>query len=73
MHATILNGAHIGNYCIIGANALVTEGMQIPDFSIVMGSPAQIKKQVSDEHIEKIKRNAQAYVDLGKAYLKYWK
>jgi carbonic anhydrase/acetyltransferase-like protein (isoleucine patch superfamily) len=73
MHATILNGAHIGNFCIIGANALVTEGMVIPDYSIVMGSPAQIKKKLSEQHIEKVKRNAQAYVDLSKEYLKYWK
>lgn len=73
MHATILNGAKIGNFCIIGANALVTEGMVIPDYSIVMGAPAQVKKQLSEEHIEKVKRNAQAYVELGKAYLKHWK
>jgi carbonic anhydrase/acetyltransferase-like protein (isoleucine patch superfamily) len=73
MHATILNGARIGNFCIIGANALVTESMQIPDYSIVMGSPGQIKKQLSEEHIEKVKKNSQAYVDLSKEYIKYWK
>ena len=72
MHATILNGAKIGNFCIIGANALVTEGMIVPDFSIVMGAPAQIKKQLSEEHIQKVKRNAQAYVDLSKEYIKYY-
>jgi carbonic anhydrase/acetyltransferase-like protein (isoleucine patch superfamily) len=69
MHATVLNGAVIGNYCIIGANALVTEEMQIPDYSVVMGSPAKVVKQLSESQIEKVKRNAQAYVDLSKAYL----
>ena len=72
MHATILNGAQIGNFCIIGANALVTEGTIIPDYSVVLGSPAKVVKQLSEEQIEKVKRNAQAYVDLGKEYLKYW-
>jgi carbonic anhydrase/acetyltransferase-like protein (isoleucine patch superfamily) len=72
MHATILNGAKIGNFCIIGANALVTEGTIIPDYSVVLGSPAKVVKQLSDEQIEKVKRNAQAYVDLGKEYIKYW-
>lgn len=72
MHATILNGAKIGNFCIIGANALVTEGMQVPDYSIVMGSPAKVVKQMSEEHIEKVKRNAQAYVDLSREYLKHY-
>jgi carbonic anhydrase/acetyltransferase-like protein (isoleucine patch superfamily) len=73
MHATILNGARIGNFCIIGANALVTEGMVIPDYSIVMGSPAKVIKQMSDAHIEKVKRNAESYVDLSKEYLNYFK
>ncbi|MES2559147.1 MAG: gamma carbonic anhydrase family protein [Bacteroidota bacterium] len=73
MHATILNGAVIGNFCIVGANALVTEGTQIPDYSIVMGAPAKVTKQLSDEHIEKVKRNAQSYVELSKEYLKHWK
>lgn len=73
MHATILNGAVVGNFCIIGANALVTEGMEIPDYSVVMGAPAKVVKELSDEHIEKVKRNAQSYVALSKEYLKHWK
>jgi carbonic anhydrase/acetyltransferase-like protein (isoleucine patch superfamily) len=73
MHATLLNGVQVGNFCIIGANALVTEGMVIPDYSIVMGSPAKVVKQLSELHIEKVKRNAAAYVALSKEYLKYWK
>lgn len=73
MHATILNGAKIGNFCIIGANALVTEGMRIPDYSIVMGSPAKVVKQMSETHIEKVKRNAAAYVQLAKGYLMHYR
>lgn len=72
MHATILNGAVIGNFCIIGANALVTEGMIIPDYSVVLGSPAKDVKSLSEDQIEKVKRNAQAYVDLSKEYIKYY-
>lgn len=72
MQATVLNGAKIGNYCIIGAHALVTEGTVIPDYSVVMGAPAKVVKQLSDEQIEKVKRNADSYVELSKAYLKYW-
>lgn len=72
MHATILNKAVIGNYCIIGSNALVTEGMHIPDFSLVMGVPAKIVKQLTDEQKEKVKQNAQNYVDLSKEYIKHW-
>ncbi len=73
MHATILNGAQVGHFCIIGANALVTEGMVVPDYSIVLGSPAKVVKQLSEAQIEKVKRNAESYVELSKEYLKHWK
>jgi carbonic anhydrase/acetyltransferase-like protein (isoleucine patch superfamily) len=72
MHATVLNGAQIGNFCIIGAHALVTEGTVIPDYSIVMGAPAKVVKQMSESHVNKVKRNAQAYVDLSKEYIKHY-
>ncbi len=49
INAVILNGAKIGDGCIIGANALVTEGMEIPAGSMVLGSPAKIKRRLSDE------------------------
>ena len=42
MGATILNGARIGRGCQIGACALVTEGKEIPDGSLVMGTPARV-------------------------------
>lgn len=72
MHATIMNGAKIGDYCIIGANALVPEGMVIPDFSLVMGTPASIKKQLTEEQKEKVRRNAEVYVELSKAYAQFY-
>jgi len=72
MNATILNGANIGKYCIVGANALVTANTNIPDFSIVMGAPAKVVKQVTQEQIEQIKRNADVYTDLAAEYLKYF-
>jgi len=68
MNATVLNNAVIGDYCIIGANTLVPEGMQIPEGSLVVGIPARIIKQLSEEQKEKVRLNAQAYVDLGKVY-----
>lgn len=72
MHATILNGAQIGNYCIIGANALVPEGMVVPDYSLVLGMPAVVKKQLTEDQIDKVKRNADVYVELSQAYAKYY-
>ena len=36
--------AKIGKNCIIGAKALITENKEIPDNSLVIGSPGYIKK-----------------------------
>lgn len=61
--AVVLNGAKIGKGCLIGANALVPEGMEIPDYSLVVGSPAKIKRTLNDEQVAGLKQNAQHYVD----------
>lgn len=73
MNATILNHATIGDYCIIGANTLVPEGMNIPEGSLVVGTPARIIKQLDEEVKEKIRINADVYVELGKKYTSYTK
>ena len=69
MGCTILNHANIGKNCIIGAHALLTQGMEIPDNSLVLGVPAKIIRQTTQEEIEHNKINAQIYVDRGKQYL----
>ena len=63
MHATIMNGCHIGKNCIIGAGALVTENTVIPDDSLVMGVPAKVVKKVSPSQKAHFKENAMRYVD----------
>lgn len=69
MGAIIMNGATIGEYSIIGAGAVVPEGMVIPPYSLVMGVPAKIIKQISEQQKEKIIKNAESYVALSKVYL----
>jgi carbonic anhydrase/acetyltransferase-like protein (isoleucine patch superfamily) len=61
--AVVLNGAKIGKGCLIGANALVPEGMVIPDNSLVVGSPAKVKRTLSDEQVAALKENAAHYVE----------
>ena len=68
MNAVVLNNAKIGKNCIIGANALVTENMEIPDGSLVVGSPAKIIKQVDQATQEKLMQSAIHYVENGQRY-----
>jgi len=49
MGSTILNGAKIGIGCLIGAGSLITENKEIPDGSLVMGSPGKIIRKLDDE------------------------
>ncbi len=62
INAVVLNGARVGKGCLIGANALVTEGMEIPDGSLVLGSPAKIKSQLSEQQIQGLMHNAEHYI-----------
>ena len=52
MGATLLDTCHIGQFSIIGANALVPVGRKIPPRSLVMGVPGRIVRQLSDQEIE---------------------
>ncbi|MCX8227084.1 MAG: gamma carbonic anhydrase family protein [Sulfitobacter sp.] len=61
MGATVLNGAKIGRNCLIGAGALVTENTSIPDNSLVVGSPARVKRELSKEQIEGLNQSAIHY------------
>ena len=51
MGAIVLNGAKIGRDCIIGAGALVPQGMEIPDGSLAFGSPAKVRRALTEEEV----------------------
>ncbi|HEX6592789.1 MAG TPA: gamma carbonic anhydrase family protein [Moraxellaceae bacterium] len=63
INAVILNGARIGRYCIIGANALIPEGKEIPDFSLVMGSPGKVVREVGEAQRAMLEMSALHYVE----------
>lgn len=60
--AVILNRARIGSYCVIGANSLITEGKEIPDYSMVMGSPGKVVRRLSDEEAQQLHEASDSYV-----------
>ena len=66
--SVILNRARIGRNCIIGANTLITEGKQIPDGSVVMGSPGKIVRQVTPDEVVMLKEQAHHYVENARRY-----
>jgi gamma-carbonic anhydrase len=63
MGAVILDGAVIGKQCIIGAKALVTQGVKIPAGSLVLGAPAKVIRPLTREERAGLKAWAQKYVE----------
>ncbi len=66
--SVILNGAKIGKNCLIGANSLITEGKEIPDGSMVMGSPGKVVRALRPEEISRINGVAGNYVTRHQLY-----
>ena len=70
MGSVILDGAKIGKHVVIGAGALVPPGKEIPDYSLVLGVPGKVVRQLSEEEIEWTKKNAEIYMELAEKHLK---
>ena len=69
MRATILDDAHIGKESIVGAGALVTKGKIFPPRSLIIGSPAKVVRQLSDEEVASLYDSAARYVEYKNRYM----
>ncbi|MDX1721930.1 MAG: gamma carbonic anhydrase family protein [Pseudomonas sp.] len=68
INAVVLNGAKIGKYCIIGANTLIGEGKEIPDGSLVVGSPGKVVRELSEAQKSMLEASAAHYVHNAQRY-----
>ncbi len=68
MGAIVLNRAVVGEGSVIGAGALITEGKIIPPRSLAVGSPAKVIRQIDDENLAKVKKNAGHYIELARRH-----
>ncbi|ESR25152.1 gamma carbonic anhydrase family protein [Lutibaculum baratangense] len=66
--ATILNGAVVGPGSLVGAGSLVPEGKVIPPNCLVMGTPGRVVRELSAEHVARLKATALHYVDRQAVY-----
>ena len=71
MGAVILDGAVVGAQSLIGASALVTQGMKIPPGSLVLGAPAKIVRVLSRQERAGLKYWAAKYVENAAYCLKH--
>lgn len=68
INAVVLNRAGIGKCCIVGANALVTENTEIPDYSLVLGSPGKVVKTLDESTFELLKASSDHYAANGRYF-----
>jgi len=68
MGAILLNRVHVGRGSIVGAGAVCTEGLRIPPNSLVLGVPARVVRQTTDEERERIQRTVASYLALQEAH-----
>ena len=64
----VLDGAHIGANSLIAAGSLVTPNTRIPPRSLVMGSPAKIKRELDEDEIKNLEKFWRNYVSLSQIY-----
>jgi len=67
-NATLLDGADIGEFCIIGAGSLVPPDAKIPPRSLVMGVPGRIKGRLSDEQVEMLRQGGRSYAEFARKF-----
>ncbi len=70
INAVILNGARLGRHCLVGANAMVPEGMEVPEGSLVVGTPARVRRSLSSEERTILEASAQNYVQNAQRFLR---
>ncbi len=67
--ATILDGAEIGEFSIVAAGSLVREGKKFPSGVLIAGTPAKIKRDLTEDEKQKILKYAKNYVDYSRSFL----
>lgn len=73
MNAVIMDNVDLGDECIVGALSFIKANEKIPARSVVVGNPAKIIKQVSDEMIEWKTEGTKIYQQLAADMQKEWK
>lgn len=62
MGATVMDHAVIGTNSIVGAGALVTQRTEVPPRSMVLGQPATVVRELTDDEVDTIGRYAENYL-----------
>ncbi len=68
MGAIVLNAASIGEYALVGAGSTVTEHMVIPPYTLALGTPARVVRELTEQDLQRMKQTVESYVQKAKEY-----
>ncbi len=68
MGAIVLNGADIGEYALIGAGSVVTENAVIPPYTLSLGTPAKVVRELTESDLQRMAKTMTNYVTKGREY-----
>lgn len=66
--STLLDGVRIGHQSLVAAGSLLTPGTIIPPRSLVMGAPAKVKRELTDDEIAKLDQSWKNYIELSRRH-----
>lgn len=69
MNAVVMDGAHIAPRCIIAATSFVKAGFSCEEQSMIMGTPAEVKRKLTDKELAWKQRGTKEYQELAKRCL----
>jgi carbonic anhydrase/acetyltransferase-like protein (isoleucine patch superfamily) len=69
MGAIVMDEAEVGEEALVGAGSLVTPGTVIPPRTLVVGSPARVKRPLTEQELVMLRASADHYVRLGAVYM----
>jgi carbonic anhydrase/acetyltransferase-like protein (isoleucine patch superfamily) len=69
MGSRVLDGAVVGECALVGAGALVPEGMRVPPRTLVVGVPARVKRELTEDELTKLEQSWRHYVEYKDKYL----
>lgn len=67
-NATLLDNSKIGDYCMIAAGSVIPPESKFADNSLIMGTPARRKSEISVKHLEQIKHSNNWYAKMVQRY-----
>jgi len=70
MGSIVMDRVTVGQGSIVGAGSLVTQGLQVPPHSLVLGAPAKVVRELALDEIQRIDRHAENYLNYKEHYLK---